>query len=277
MTDDSEFVFAALGGLVQHALHRSEVERLGHAGAPPGNRLREAPSQEGGPAGGDGGFAEVSGAGSLTLLPFSVMRLYGFERFDGSEIVGQDLGIGADDGAAAGTTVEVIEEHDMVLFDDAVTGHLFEVAAGLRSSVLGETEVLGQVRRAAEIAEAERAAGPVLSGLFGRAVKAGRKVRSSTAIARGATSLSHVAVELATARLGGSLAGRKILVVGAGTMGEGIVDALSQRPDSPEVVVANRTEDRARALADRAGGEGVGMAGAAPEEELVLADGCAEV
>jgi glutamyl-tRNA reductase len=164
---------------------------------------------------------------------------------------------------AAGTTVEVIEEHQRVLFDDAVTVHLFEVAAGLRSSVLGETEVLGQVRRAAEIAEAERAAGPVLSGLFGRAVKAGRKVRSSTAIARGATSLSHVAVELATARLGGSLAGRKILVVGAGTMGEGIVDALSQRPDSPEVVVANRTEDRARALADRAGGEGVGMAGLA--------------
>jgi len=73
-----------------------------------------------------------------------------------------------------------------------------------------------QVRRAAERAEAERAAGPVLSGLFQRAVKAGRKVRSSTAIARGATSLSHVAVDLATARLGGSLAGRRVLVVGAG-------------------------------------------------------------
>ena len=79
---------------------------------------------------------------------------------------------------SAGTTVEVIEEHQTVLFDDAVTVHLFEIAAGLRSSVLGETEVLGQVRRAAERAEAERAAGPVLSGLFQRAVKAGRKVRS---------------------------------------------------------------------------------------------------
>ena len=68
--------------------------------------------------------------------------------------------------SSAGTTVEVIEEHQTVLFDDAVTVHLFEIAAGLRSSVLGETEVLGQVRRALERAEAERAAGPVLSGLF---------------------------------------------------------------------------------------------------------------
>jgi glutamyl-tRNA reductase len=164
---------------------------------------------------------------------------------------------------SAGTTVEVIEEHQRVLFDDALTVHLFEVAAGLRSSVLGETEVLGQVRRAAERAEAERAAGPVLSGLFSRAVKAGRKVRSSTAIARGATSLSHVAVELATARLGGSLAGRRILVVGAGTMGEGIVDALSQGPETPAIVVANRTVEKARELAERAGGEAVGMAGLA--------------
>ena len=166
---------------------------------------------------------------------------------------------------SAGTTVEVIEEHQNVLFDDAVTVHLFEIAAGLRSSVLGETEVLGQVRRAAERAEAERAAGPVLSGLFQRAVKAGRKVRSSTAIARGATSLSHVAVDLATARLGGSLAGRRVLVVGAGTMGEGIVDALAQSngatEGAAEIVVANRTVERARALAGRVGGVGVGMAG----------------
>jgi glutamyl-tRNA reductase len=163
--------------------------------------------------------------------------------------------------ASAGTTLEVIEEHQTLLFDDAVTVHLFEIAAGLRSSVLGETEVLGQVRRAAERAETERCAGPVLSGLFQRAVKAGRKVRSSTAIARGATSLSHVAVELATARLGGTLDRRKVLVVGAGTMGEGIVDALTQGTGHRDVVVANRTVDRAEILAARVGGVGVGMPG----------------
>jgi glutamyl-tRNA reductase len=174
---------------------------------------------------------------------------------------------------SAGTTVEVIEEHQSVLFDDAVTVHLFEIAAGLQSSVLGETEVLGQVRRAAERAEAERAAGPVLSGLFQRAVKAGRKVRSQTAIARGATSLSHVAVDLAQDRLGGSLEGKSILVVGAGTMGEGIVDALGQRTGGPAIVVANRTLDRARELAGRVGGRSVelaGLAGALGEADAVL-------
>ncbi|HXQ44957.1 MAG TPA: glutamyl-tRNA reductase [Acidimicrobiales bacterium] len=165
--------------------------------------------------------------------------------------------------ASAGTTVDVIEGHQTLLFDDAVTVHLFEIAAGLRSSVLGETEVLGQVRRAAERAEAEKTIGPVLGGLFQRAVKAGRKVRSSTAIARGATSLSHVAVELAATRLGGTLAGRRVLVVGAGTMGIGIVDALVQGDGPAGIVVANRTVDRARVLARRVGGEGVGMSGLA--------------
>jgi glutamyl-tRNA reductase len=165
--------------------------------------------------------------------------------------------------ARAGTTVEVIGEHQTVHFDEAVTVHLFEIAAGLRSSVLGETEVLGQVRRAAERAQAERSAGPVLAGLFARAVKAGRKVRSETGISRGATSLSHVAVELAGSRLGGSLAGREVLVVGAGTMGEGIVDALGQGQGVGRIVVANRTVERARDLAGRVGGESVGMAGLA--------------
>ena len=160
----------------------------------------------------------------------------------------------------AGASVEEIEAHQTVAFDDDVTVQLFEVAAGLRSSVLGETEILGQVRRAAERARAERAAGPVLQGLFQHAVKAGRQVRSSTAIARGATSLSHVAVELAAGRWGGSLAGRRVLVVGAGTMGEGIVDALGRR-EVAGVVVANRTAARARALARRVGGEAVDMTG----------------
>jgi len=157
-----------------------------------------------------------------------------------------------------------------VLFDDAVTVHLFEVAAGLRSAVLGETEVLGQVRRAAEHAEAERATGPVLSGLFRHAVQAGRRVRSSTAIARGSTSLSHVAVELAATRLGGSLAGRHILVVGAGGMGEAMVEALAGHSDIAQVVVANRTAHRASHLAARVGGTGVGLTGLS--DALVHAD-----
>ena len=158
----------------------------------------------------------------------------------------------------AGSTVEALSEHATVLFDDDVTVHLFEVAAGLCSAALGETEVLGQVRRAGERAESERAAGPVLSGLFRHAVQAGRKVRSSTAIARGSMSLSHVAVELAQARLGGSLRSKRVVVVGAGEVADGVVEALTGRGVG-EVVVSNRTTVRARSLAARAGGKAVGL------------------
>jgi glutamyl-tRNA reductase len=161
----------------------------------------------------------------------------------------------------AGTSVEGLEGRWTVFFDDAVTGHLFEVAAGLRSSVLGESEVLGQVRRALERAQAEHASGPVLSTLFRHAVQTGRHVRSTTAIAQGTTSLSHVAVELAASRLGGSLAGRHVVVVGAGEMGEGMVQALGGHSDLAQVVVANRTVGRASTLAARVGGNGVGLAG----------------
>lgn len=153
-----------------------------------------------------------------------------------------------------GTTSEGLVEFSTVLFDDAVDVHIFEVAAGLRSAVPGETEVLGQVRRAVERAESENVAGPVLSGLFREAVKAGRRVRSSTAISQGTTSLSHVAVDLVEMRLGGSLAGRRVLVVGAGEIAEGVVQAVSSRPGAPpDVRVANRTLSRAQGLASRFG------------------------
>jgi glutamyl-tRNA reductase len=110
----------------------------------------------------------------------------------------------------------------------------------------------------------------VLSGLFRRAVKAGRLVRSSTAIARGATSLSHVAVDVAAARLGGSLAGKRVLVIGAGEMGEGVVDGLAKRHEAADVVVANRTAGRARTLAEQVSGEGIGLA--EMPDALTLAD-----
>lgn len=167
----------------------------------------------------------------------------------------------------AGTTPAALAEHVTVLFDGDVTVHLFEVAAGLRSALLGETEVLGQVRRAAERAEEEKAAGPVLSGLFRHAVAAGRRVRATTSIARGSTSLSHVAVELAASRLGGSLQSSNVVVVGAGEMAQGVVRAL-RAGGAREVVVANRTASRAAELAAVTDGEGVDL-GALPR---VLSD-----
>ena len=126
----------------------------------------------------------------------------------------------------AGVEVAVLEEHASVRFDDAVAVHLFSVASGLESAVLGEGEVLGQVRRSWERAQDERVAGPVLSELFRHALRTGKRVRSETAIARGTTSFSHAAVELAESRRPGGLAGATVVVVGAGEMGSGVLGAL---------------------------------------------------
>ena len=165
----------------------------------------------------------------------------------------------------AGMPVEAVVDHLTVQFDDMVAHHVFEVASGLRSAVLGETEVLGQVRRAGARASAERAAGPVLTELFRRAVQAGRRVRTVTAIARGSLSLSHVAAELVAERFGGSAAGRRVVVVGAGEMGASVASALGR--DGADVVVANRNVAKGRAAAEAAGGSAVGLEMLAAELE----------
>ena len=147
----------------------------------------------------------------------------------------------------SGSPVETLVEHLTVRFDDDVTGHLFAVAAGLDSAVLGESEVLGQVRRAWEKARSEEVSGPVLGALFRHAVETGKRVRSETAIARGITSLSHGAVDLAARRRPGGLDGARVLVVGAGEMGEGVTQALADA-DTADLVVANRTADRTESM-----------------------------
>jgi len=162
----------------------------------------------------------------------------------------------------SGSPVDVLADHLSIRFDDDVTSHLFTVAAGLDSAVLGESEVLGQVRRAWEKAQLEQVSGPVLGALFRHAVETGKRVRSETAIARGITSLSHGAVDLATRRRSGGLAGARVLVVGAGEMGEGVAQAL-RGSGASSLVIANRTTERTEAvvaglpdaLADRTRGE----------------------
>jgi glutamyl-tRNA reductase len=152
----------------------------------------------------------------------------------------------------AGVPASALDDHATVRFDDDVALHLFSVASGLESAVLGEGEVLGQVRRAWERAQDERVSGPVLSELFRHAVRTGKRVRSETAIARGTTSFSHAAVEQAEACRTTGLAGSTAVVVGAGDMGSGVLAALVSLPESrrpAEVVVANRTSERAEQLA----------------------------
>jgi len=151
----------------------------------------------------------------------------------------------------AGLTVAALEPQCSVRFDDDVAVHLFSVASGLESAVPGEGEVLGQVRRALERAQDERVSGPVLAELFRHAVQTGKRVRTETAIARGTTSFSHAAVELAETRRAGGLAGTSVAVVGAGAMGSGVLQALVSLPEErrpAEVVLVNRTAARAEAL-----------------------------
>jgi len=146
-----------------------------------------------------------------------------------------------------------VVDHVYALHDEAAVRHLFRVAAGLDSVVLGEHEILGQVKQAWEDARVEQAAGPSLNLVFRHAVEVGKRARTETGIARSAASVSSAAVAMASDRLGG-LTGRRALVLGAGEMGEGIVAALhAAGPD--RIHVANRTEHRAVGLAARVGGQ----------------------
>jgi glutamyl-tRNA reductase len=144
-------------------------------------------------------------------------------------------------------------------YDDAAIAYLFEVAAGIDSSVLGEGEILRQVRDAAEAARHENTAGTVLGPLFRHAVEAGKRARTETAIQRGTTSLANAAVELAADRAHG-FAGKHLLLIGAGEMGAGMGRALAGRADlTGEVVVANRGADRAAEVADMLAARVVGL------------------
>ena len=150
---------------------------------------------------------------------------------------------------------EEFSDHLTSLYDGDAARHLFSVASGLDSAVLGEHEILGQVRKSWEAASAEDAVGPVLNPLFRHALEVGKRVRTETAISRNITSVSQAAVAMATERLGG-LEGRQVLVVGAGEMGEGLARAL-HGGGVAGIRVANRTWDRAVEVAGRLGGEPV--------------------
>jgi glutamyl-tRNA reductase len=124
--------------------------------------------------------------------------------------------------------------------------HLFAVAAGLDSQILGETEILGQVRRAYDAARAAGTTTREMDAIFSAALSAGRRVRRETFLGRHPASVSSAAVELATARSEGKLG--RVLVLGAGEVAEGVLRALNeQRATRPALV--NRHPERAKTLA----------------------------
>lgn len=150
---------------------------------------------------------------------------------------------------ATGLAPAEFEEHLSVHFDRGVAHHLFSVAAGLRSVVPGEFEVLGQLRRALELASDEHVAGSTLSDLFHKALTSGRRVRNETTIARGTTSFALAAVQVTAESLGAEAAGATVVVVGAGQLASGVVRSLLVSPAGiARVVVCNRTLSRAEDL-----------------------------
>ena len=132
-------------------------------------------------------------------------------------------------------------------------GHLLRVAAGLESAVLGEDQVLTQVRIAYRAACAAKRSGPLLHRLFHAAFRAGRRVRGETAIASGTRSLAGAAVAAVHRALGG-LAGRTLVVLGAGEMAELAARSAANR-GLRRLVVVNRSPERAASLAASLGGE----------------------
>jgi glutamyl-tRNA reductase len=142
---------------------------------------------------------------------------------------------------------------------DACVRHLFRVASGLDSMVVGETEVLGQAKQAYEKARSCGGAGAYLHRLFQRAFRVAKHVRSQTEITRGAVSVGSVAVELA-GKIFGELKMRKVLVLGAGETSERTARALASRGVT-DLRVTNRSGERAEALAAAVGGRAVPFAG----------------
>ena len=151
----------------------------------------------------------------------------------------------------SGLTVEELQPHFYSQHDDAAVSHLFEVASGLDSAVLGETEILGQVRDAWEKARSESTSRTSLNMLFRHALEVGKRARTETSISKSTASVSHAAVEMATDILG-TISGRKVLVIGAGDMGAGIARALANA-GSQSVTVMNRSRERAEQLAQTVG------------------------
>jgi len=173
-------------------------------------------------------------------------------------------------GDRAGLTPEEVLGHLYVHYDDGAVSHLFHVAAGLDSMVLGESQILGQARDALRVGQEAGTIGPALNVLFQQALRVGKRSHAETDIDRVAPSLVGAALERAADHLG-DLEGRHVVVVGAGSMA-GLTVAKLARAGAASIVVANRTFDHAARLARQ-----YDVARAVPLAELSSVEGPVDV
>ncbi len=151
--------------------------------------------------------------------------------------------------------VTSLQEDTYWLTDAEAVRHLYRVASSLDSMVVGEGQILGQVRDAYRAATEERSAGPILNRLFHTSLRIGKDVRSQTGIGDSSLSIPHVAAKLA-GEVFGTLQDKTALVLGAGGMSELVVEHLKDRGVT-DLRIANRTSDRAAKLAEVVGGQAV--------------------
>ncbi|XP_059647939.1 glutamyl-tRNA reductase 1, chloroplastic-like [Cornus florida] len=148
----------------------------------------------------------------------------------------------------SGVPVSELCQHQFLLYNKDATKHLFEVSAGLNSFVLGEGQILAQVRQVVKGGQGVPGFGRKISGLFKHAITVGKRVRTETSISSGSVSVSSAAVDLGLLKLPvSSYANARVLVVGAGKMGKIVIKHLVAK-GCRKMVVVNRTEDKVTAI-----------------------------
>jgi len=180
----------------------------------------------------------------------------------------------------SGIALTDLTQHLYVHYEDRAVQHLLDVTCGLDSMVVGESQILGQVRQALGVARAQETLGRELAGLGALALRTGKRAHAETGIDRAGANLVSVGIGLAAARLPGDrwpagdapLGGRRVLVVGAGSM-SALAASTASRMGAAAIVVANRTPGNAERLAAALGGIPAGLAelpGAMQAADLVI-------
>jgi glutamyl-tRNA reductase len=157
---------------------------------------------------------------------------------------------------ATGVDRDELTPHLYVRYDERAVQHLFEVAAGLDSMVVGEQQILGQVRSSLRSAQETATAGRSLNDLAQAALRVGKRVHADTGIDRAGISIVSVALDLAAEQYAETLTGRTAVVVGAGAMSS-LAATLLARAGVGELVIANRTFEHGQRLAEQVGGRAV--------------------
>lgn len=147
------------------------------------------------------------------------------------------------------TTTFIVEKNDMAI------NHILRLASGLESMIMGEDQILGQIKTARKNAIKNKTIGPKLEKLFTKAIHVGQSIRKNTHINEGGVSIGSGAVELLEEKYG-SLEGKNVLIIGAGEMGTVVSKALLEKQTNA-MVVANRTFDKAQALAEELDGKAI--------------------